>query len=793
MSAIIIRRSLASLCLLVAVNASLSAQPGASIRGFVIDQSGASVPGAIVTVSAGRPVYTSVADAHGRFTLVDVALGEYTMQAEAPGLISNPLSLHVNATAVAPITLIVAVAGVREALVVGPQRIGALPGREALIPGSYEVVSRDVIDRTHPHDTNEVLRKISGISVRDEEGLGLRPNIGIRGLNPTRSSKVLLLEDGIPLTFAPYGDNASYYHPPIERFDTVEVLKGSGQIAFGPSTVGGVVNYITPVPPARFAGNAFVTAGNRAFRNVNATLGGTRGRIGLLADVMRKESDGSRENTHSDLTDVSGKIVATAGSAHVFTGKVNYYAENSQLTYSGLRSDEYATNPRQNAFRNDAFEGDRAGGSLAHAGAVSDELLLTTTAYVSSFARDWWRQSSNSAQRPNDSGDPDCAGMDNLNTTCGNEGRLRRYLSLGVETRARVDWPSLSLDGGVRVHREQQERRQENGATPLARAGVVVENNARDVNAYSAFVQPRFHGSRLAVTPGLRVEHVRFSRLNRLANSGQGAMGVTSVTQVIPGIAVSATLTADSILFAGIHRGFAPPRVEDIISNAGGLVDLDAELSWNTEAGIRGRIAALALSTAWFRMDYQNQIIPASVAGGVGATLSNAGRTLHQGVELAARLDSSHIWDAGPNVYARIAGAYLPLAKFTGTRTSSIRGFETVSVSGNRLPYAPRYTMSATLGLADERWFDASLEAVAIGEQFGDDLNTRLSSVDGQLGLIPSTVIWNAAANVIIRPSRVTAYVTTKNLANRLYIADRSRGILPGLPRLVHAGVRVGF
>ena len=79
-----------------------------------------------------------------------------------------------------------------------------------------------------------------GVFARDEEGFGLRPNIGIRGLNPTRSSKVLLLEDGIPLTYAPYGDNASYYHPPVDRFERIEVLKGSGQILFGPHTVGGV-------------------------------------------------------------------------------------------------------------------------------------------------------------------------------------------------------------------------------------------------------------------------------------------------------------------------------------------------------------------------------------------------------------------------------------------------------------------------------------------------------------------------------------------------------------------------
>lgn len=64
--------------------------------------------------------------------------------------------------------------------------------------------------------------------MRDEEGLEWRSNLGIRGLNPTRSTKALLLEDGVATTYAPYGDNASYHHPPIERFSRIEVLKGSG-------------------------------------------------------------------------------------------------------------------------------------------------------------------------------------------------------------------------------------------------------------------------------------------------------------------------------------------------------------------------------------------------------------------------------------------------------------------------------------------------------------------------------------------------------------------------------------
>ena len=96
------------------------------------------------------------------------------------------------------------------------------------IAGAGHTLDKDELEASHVFTVNEALRKVPGVHARDEEGFGLRPNIGIRGLNPTRSTKVTLLEDGIPLAYAPYGDNASYYHPQIDRYERIEVLKGAG-------------------------------------------------------------------------------------------------------------------------------------------------------------------------------------------------------------------------------------------------------------------------------------------------------------------------------------------------------------------------------------------------------------------------------------------------------------------------------------------------------------------------------------------------------------------------------------
>ena len=73
--------------------------------------------------------------------------------------------------------------------------------------------------------------------VRDEEGFGAATEHRHPRTESDSRDKVLLLEDGILLTYAPYGDNATYYHPPIDRFERIEVLKGGAQIAYGPQTI----------------------------------------------------------------------------------------------------------------------------------------------------------------------------------------------------------------------------------------------------------------------------------------------------------------------------------------------------------------------------------------------------------------------------------------------------------------------------------------------------------------------------------------------------------------------------
>ncbi|MBA2736303.1 MAG: TonB-dependent receptor, partial [Pyrinomonadaceae bacterium] len=294
---------------------------------------------------------------------------------------------------------------------------------------------------------------------------------------------------------------------------------------------------------------------------------------------------------------------------------------------------------------------------------------------------------------------------------------------------------------------------------------------------------------------------------NSLANGGAGVTGNTTITEVIPGFGAAYSGLPRTTIFAGVHRGFAPPRVEDLVTNAGGVVDLDSELSWNYEIGVRTRpFRGFELASTFFRNDYENQIVAALIAGGTAFT--NGGETVQQGFEFSSQIDSGAIFRSNHNFYFRTAYTFLPIAEFRGTRLSSITSASTLniycpaarrvsatscSITGNRLPYAPKTLLTSSVGYSHPFGVDAFVENVLIGRQFGDDLNAVNPTANAQIGAIQAQIYWNATANYKVEKWRTTFFVTAKNIFDRTLIIDRSRGILPSGPRLIQGGVKVNF
>ena len=704
-------------------------------------------------------------------------------------------------------------------------------GPEALdhIPGSGKVVTSQSIEQNHRFTINEALREVPGVHVRDEDGVGIRPNIGIRGLDPTRSRKVHIMEDGVPIMLMPYGDPSSYYFPPIFRFDRIEVLKGSGQLLYGPQTIGGVMNFITRMPSATPEGHFQVWGGNLNYLNTHFDYGGTWGKSGYLVDYTHSQIDTPRfTNIRAKIDDLTFKTVQELSDRTQIMAKFNYYRENSGIGYQGLTQAEWATRgeERQTPFVNDHFDFMRLGYHVAVNHMFTANLTSTTNLFGHYISRDWSRQNvlgavsfgSNALPATTTAAIP-------ANTRYTNE---REYWVWGVEPRFHYSHSILGIraeaDFGGRYMFEQSDRKQLRNlvsgiGSPSSCVGVISvannsclgENNKRTTNAYAFFAQERLFLGPFTLTPGFRVEHISYDQDNRLAsaNNGTGAYSKTNFTEVLPGAGITYSPFKDHTLFFGAHRGMSPPQVSDAISlTTNQPVDLGPELSWTYEFGARGNLTPWAgYAITGFQMDFDNQIISQSVAGGTGATLTSAGRTQHRGAEVATRID---LLDAvtGRNdeedVTFDFNYTWVAQADFKGTRNSSLGGAAllpgeptTLSVSGNRLPYSPEHLISAGIGYANRGFslgpFNARIETQCISDQFADDRNTVLPTPNGQRGLVKGYCMLNASVNQHVKKINTTFFFTGKNMLDHDAIVDRSRGIYPSLPALWQAGAKWTF
>ena len=668
------------------------------------------------------------------------------------------------------------------------------------IPGSVHLISKEELTISKPLDANEVLRRSPGVVIREDSGpMAMRLNIGIRGLNPDRSRKVLMLEDGIPISLAPYGEPEMYYSPPIERMSRVEILKGSGQIAHGPQTVGGVVNFVTPDPPSKFHGDFDLEGGQHGLFIGNGSLGGSNRdqSIGWVTNYLHKQGDGWRD-FYFDIEDFQTKFILKPNDRHTVAVKGAVYDEISNSTYLGLTQAMFKADPNQNAVSSDTLDVERRSASLSHAYVVNPKMVWNSSVFAYTTKRFWGRQDFDRSDRGRDYlgvfGDPSVlGGAVFLRDSAGN--RNREFNVFGAQSGARVEHDYGILDFGIRYVYEKARDQRVNGDSFTARTGTIRDDENRTGRAFSAYLQNRFQiGSRVMLTPGLRLEsynqqrHIVRTRVGGVPTNVDRLQG-NDITTAIPGLGFSVRAANDVTLFAGVHRGFAPPRTKIAINSSGENLQLDAELSWNYEAGIRlGGQRALRGEFSYFRLDFSNQIITAAESGGATTTLVNGGAALHEGLENTLRVNWNEFADLGKwSLYTELRHMYLGTAQF---RENELFG-------GNRLPYAPKNTFGFIMGL--RRPNDGpgiQLDFNSIGDQFGDSRETIAPTADGTIGLLPAYNVTNLMVDYRIHRERweFRPYFTVKNLFDRLYVASRApQGIQPGMFRQVNVGVKIGF
>ena len=630
-------------------------------------------------------------------------------------------------------------------------------GGASSIPGAIDIISPEEMEMIQPASLQDALKIVPGVNARDEEGYGAIPNIGIRGLSPNRSTKVLILEDGAPIQPSLFLSNASYYSPPVERISSIEVLKGATGLRYGPNTIGGVINYQskTPLKDGIVKGKL----GSHGYRllELEAGTSSEQKSMGGGINLITSEANGFRNNGYR-MNDILVKGGMAIGQSQWLGLKLTRYENEINTSYVGLRPDEFIHTPTKNPAPDDQFLSNRTSFDINHELEIDTSTKIKTLMYWSQLERNFWRRDVASKTRQGTSF-VDCGGTAYCVT-----GRNRNFDMLGIDSRLFTNYQAFGIQNeseiGVRLHSETMSNKTErSNAGPRARTGVITGNENNDAKAVALYLQNRFlFTDQFAVTPGVRVESYRQNRKNEM----NGVQGQANNTELVPGIGATWQLAPELQLYSSVYKGFAPAMISAAISGDGVDQKLDAERSMNIEFGFRGQAQKWTYEGAAFRMDFSNQIVNQALSGGISKT--NGGQSLHQGAEGALGYAITSAWSVLANA------TYIPVAEFKGGTLGPI---------GNRIPYTPKLTGNLGLNYSKDG-LKSFLNAYHVSSQYADSANTVQESNDGTKGLIPSftTLNWS----IVYSPQKdLKLFGVVRNLFDKKFISGRSPdGIFPG-------------
>ncbi|MEH6517293.1 MAG: TonB-dependent receptor [Halioglobus sp.] len=523
------------------------------------------------------------------------------------------------------------------------------------LPGSGAVIGNEQIRIEASGDINQLLKTVPGIYIQEEDGYGLRPNIGIRGATSERASKVTLMEDGVMIAPAPYSNPSAYYFPTTLRMHSIEILKGAPLLRYGPQTTGGVVNMVSTPVPKESAGTLNFAFGQDGQADLLANYGARNGEFGFLVETAQRRSDGfkdidrSSQDTGYDVQDYLVKLL-WEGERQSLLFKAQYSEEVSDETYLGLTDRDFDKdeNRRYGLSEPDEMDNDHQGYNLVYRLSLSDNIAMTATGYHNEFSRDWFKLGGGSSliNAAND-GDALAQGiLDGTEDAFGLEYKhnSRDYESQGVDVNFDINFGSHQLALGGRVHHDEMDRFQPveyydqiDGELVFAgdKAPSGSNNRLEDADALTFWAVDSWQISEaLNLNLALRYEDVESSR-KQYADPERNELDSRRSNdshEWLPGTSFTYDFSDRWQMLAGVHRGFSP-------LGGGAKENEDAETSTNWEAGVRFR-GDWFVEAVGFYSEFDNKTENCSNAspcsnGDTSGTF-NTGEAVISGLELQA-------------------------------------------------------------------------------------------------------------------------------------------------------------
>ncbi len=632
-----------------------------------------------------------------------------------------------------------------------------------LLPGSATVLSADDFRQRGYLNLAQVAAQAPGVFVRDEDGFGNFPNLSIRGVDGTRSTKVTLMEDGILIAPSPYSSPNAYFFPKVARMSAVEFLKGSSQVLYGPHTTGGAVNFLsTPVPtgatPSLFSRLTYGTFGT--FFNqtwVGATETTAAGRFGYLVEYHRQYTDGFRvvdgigRRSGYELTEPMIKLSwePSGGLRQKFEFKLGGTDFGADESYAGVAEADLLADPdrRYASSQFDRHESRQRRTYLKWTAEPDASLRLESALYYNRFNRVWDRldgliTTTGATLRSNVAealmhpaslavlrGDPDPANDGSFFTNAATRAHEAYGWQGSLTKRFATGDVRHELTAGLRVHRDTAggtNRRTTygvvDGVIGAGVTGATTGAGLQETLATAFFIEDSVKFGALTLRPGARYE-----RLDMANTTSAGAYQPVDTELASGGLGFTYGLSPADALFGGVYRGTAAANP------SGYFAGTRTESSLGKELGFRRRSAASGWELVAFHTDFDDLIAPlVGIDAGGLLPSRNGGGAVSYGIEALARHDHGKAsgWTFGLPLYVSATWTRARFDDVDGARLGNGAGVFAGGRDGNEMPYVPEWKLAAGVGFETTDW-NGSVDLSYASATWGTGYNGDVRLADG--------------------------------------------------------------
>lgn len=604
-----------------------------SISGQVKNNQKASVPEVFILLSPSDKVTNT--NAKGNYIFKDLKSGAYTLTIDADGFQQKVVDLEIkHQNLVLDLTLdSLTVTFGKEVVVDGEDYHlnPAISGVTLLSAKTINVIDLEkVLANQANNNARELFKTVPGLNIWENDNSGIQLNIGGRGLNPNRTSNFNTRQNGYDISADALGYPETYYTPPAQSLQRIEVLRGAASLQFG-TQFGGMLNFVMKqgAKDKRFEFVTENTYGGFNFFNTFNSVGGTvaQNKLNYYAFYQYKRGDGWRPNANFEVHNGYAQLEYKPNK------KLSIRAEQTVMQYvaqqpGGLTDTEFEQNARQSKRERNWF---RVNWNLS-ALTIDYKISPLTQLNIRNFALFASRQSLGNLQAINR---PDYGEARDL--------IKGRYMNFGNETRLVHRYKFLknisALVTGVRIYKgytEQQQGYSNSDTTGTwgdftfseAPKGILKSDYAFPSFNFAAFAENYFAiTDKFSVTPGIRFEYIQTEASgyyqdlvvvpsstgwDTIRNAAIDESRSNSRSVFLAGVGLSYKLSKNVELYANFSQNYRGINFNDMrIANPNQEVDpnLKDEFGFNADLGFRGSYKGLFnFNATIFYLSYNRRI-----------------------------------------------------------------------------------------------------------------------------------------------------------------------------------------